>query len=79
MSGVYAYAHHELNKYEGRNFNHLDENMEDAATGVAAGALSLFLARNIILSQGVMLGNRCQISASDCDGLISVGGLVFEA
>jgi len=79
VSGVYAYAHHELNKYEGRNFNHLDENLEDAATGVAAGALSLFLARNIILSQGVILGNRCQISASDCDGLISVGGLVFEA
>ncbi|WP_274610353.1 PhzF family phenazine biosynthesis protein [Pseudomonas sp. TH31] len=79
VSGVYAYAHRELNKYEGRNFNHLDESMEDAATGVAAGALSLFLARNIILSQGVMLGNRCQISASDCDGLISVGGLVFEA
>lgn len=79
VSGIYAYAHREMNQYEGRNFNHLEESLEDAATGVAAGALSVLLARNIILHQGVMLGNRCQISASNCDGLISVGGLVYEA
>lgn len=79
VNGIYAYAHCELNKYEGRNFNHLIESLEDAATGVAAGALSVYLAKNIILYQGLMLGNRCQITVSNCDGMIRVGGLVFEA
>ncbi|NWB99484.1 PhzF family phenazine biosynthesis protein [Pseudomonas gingeri] len=79
VNGIYAYAHREMNGYEGRNFNHLDERLEDAATGVAAGALSVLLERNIVLHQGLMLGNRCQISASKGDGLISVGGLVYEA
>lgn len=79
VSGIYAYAHRELDKYEGRNFNHLDENLEDAATGVAAGALSVLLAKSITVSQGVRLGNRCQISVYHQDGSISVGGMVFEA
>jgi PhzF family phenazine biosynthesis protein len=79
VSGIYAYAHREPDKYEGRNFNHLYENLEDAATGVAAGALSVLLAKSITVSQGVRLGNRCQISASRQDGSISVGGMVFEA
>jgi predicted PhzF superfamily epimerase YddE/YHI9 len=39
VSGIYAYSRRELNRYEGRNFNHLEEILEDAATGVAAGAL----------------------------------------
>jgi PhzF family phenazine biosynthesis protein len=79
VSGLYAYAHQDLNRYEGRNFNHLDEALEDAATGVAAGALSAHLGMNITLYQGAMLGNSCEINAHFRDGSIIVGGRVFEA
>jgi len=79
VAGVYAYVHCELNRYEGRNFNHLEEQLEDAATGVAAGALSVHLAKSINLYQGAMLGNSCEISASRHDGLIVIGGRVHEA
>lgn len=78
ISGCYAYAHREGNEYEGRNFNHLEESLEDAATGVAAGALTVHLARDIILYQGQCLGNTCRISASVLDGMVCVGGRVFE-
>jgi predicted PhzF superfamily epimerase YddE/YHI9 len=79
VSGIYAYVHRELDQYEGRNFNHLQDDLEDAATGVAAGALSLHLAKKISVSQGVRLGNSCKVSAYLTDCSISVGGLVFEA
>lgn len=79
VNGIYAYAPRKLNAYEGRNFNHLDEQLEDAATGVAAGALSLFLAKDITLYQGMAQGNPCRISASHGEGLIHVGGQVVEA
>jgi len=78
ISGCYAYAHREGQAYEGRNFNHLEENLEDAATGVAAGALRVLLARDIILYQGQVLGNPCRISASALDGRVCVGGQVVE-
>ncbi|WP_052451244.1 PhzF family phenazine biosynthesis protein [Pseudomonas batumici] len=78
ISGCYAYVHREGQVYEGRNFNHLDERLEDAATGVAAGALRVLLARDIILYQGQALGNPCRISASVLDGRVCVGGQVIE-
>lgn len=79
VSGLYAYTHQELNRYEGRNFSHLDEALEDAATGVAAGALSVHLGKNITLSQGAMFGNSCEINARFRPGSIIIGGRVFEA
>jgi PhzF family phenazine biosynthesis protein len=78
VSGIYAYVHRELDQYEARNFNHLEDHLEDAATGVAAGALSVLLAKSVIVWQGAGLGNSCQISADYYGGSISVGGLVFE-
>ncbi|WP_083232986.1 PhzF family phenazine biosynthesis protein [Pseudomonas graminis] len=79
VSGLYAYPHQELNRYEGRNFNHFDEALEDAATGVAAGALSAHLGKNITLYQGAMFGNSCEINARFRAGSIIIGGRVFEA
>lgn len=79
VSGIYAYTHRQMNHYEGRNFNHLDEGLEDAATGVAAGALSVQLAQDIVLYQGAMLGNSCLISADNCGGVITIGGRVNDA
>lgn len=59
--------------------NHLQDDLEDAATGVAAGALSLHLAKKISVSQGVRLGNSCLITAYHNDGSSSVGGMVLDA
>ena len=64
------------NEYAGRNFNHLDVTLEDAATGVAAGALSVRLNADITLYQGRNLDNPCVIRASRAEGKIRVGGRV---
>jgi PhzF family phenazine biosynthesis protein len=64
------------NEYAGRNFNHLDVTLEDAATGVAAGALSVRLNADITLYQGCNLDNPCVIRASRAEGKIRVGGRV---
>ncbi|MFS1286807.1 PhzF family phenazine biosynthesis protein [Pseudomonas piscis] len=79
VSGIYAYVHRGADEYEGRNFNHRDECLEDTATGVAAGALCVLLKRDIVLHQGLMLDNHCRISARNDNGLISIGGLVHQA
>jgi PhzF family phenazine biosynthesis protein len=36
VARVFAYCHHNNDIYAGRNFNHLEPHLEDAATGVAA-------------------------------------------
>ena len=67
VNGCYVYCRigeHECEheyEYEGRNFNHLDPAGEDSATGVAAGALSAWLGRGLVMLQGAMLGNPCRI------------------
>jgi len=63
-------------QYAGRNFNHLDATLEDPATGVAAGALSIRLNADITLYQGQNLDNPCVIRASRAAGKIRVGGRV---
>jgi PhzF family phenazine biosynthesis protein len=63
-------------QYAGRNFNHLDATLEDAATGVAAGALSIRLNADITLYQGRNLDNPCVIRAARAAGKIRVGGRV---
>ncbi len=74
VSGCYVVCRTGEDQFEGRNFNHLDPASEDSATGVAAGALSAWLGRGVVLLQGAALGNPCRI-VTRVDGLqIHVGG-----
>jgi PhzF family phenazine biosynthesis protein len=78
VNGCFAYTRMGASpsRYAGRNFNHLDVTLEDAATGVAAGALSIRLNADITLYQGQNLDNPCVIRASRAAGKIRVGGRV---
>jgi len=77
VSGCYVYTRLADGTYEGRNFNHLDPALEDSATGVAAGALTLHLGHGLTLLQGAALGRPCimrtQLSAT---GAVLLGGAV---
>jgi predicted PhzF superfamily epimerase YddE/YHI9 len=75
VSGCYVYCRRADGSYEGRNFNHLDPRLEDSATGVAAGALTVHLGRALQLHQG---GNCRMETAIDGD-LVTVGGKVEAA
>lgn len=61
---------------EGRNFNHLDAALEDSATGVGAGALTVLLGRALRLHQGAVVGNPCLVHTQIHSPTIRVGGLV---
>ncbi|MFT4506014.1 PhzF family phenazine biosynthesis protein [Caballeronia sp. 15711] len=74
VAGAFAYCHHDNDIYAGRNFNHLEPHLEDAATGVAAGALASVLERNITLFQGDALGRPCLLLARYVDGAVQIGG-----
>ncbi|MFL9946266.1 PhzF family phenazine biosynthesis protein [Paraburkholderia agricolaris] len=74
VSGVYAYCHLHDDIYAGRNFNHLESHLEDAATGVAAGALALVLEQSITVLQGDALGRPCSLLARYLNGAVQVGG-----
>jgi PhzF family phenazine biosynthesis protein len=74
VSGMYVYCRLDDGIYAGRNFNHLDPRFEDAATGVAAGALALSLKRSITLLQGDALGQPCTLMARYADGTVQIGG-----
>ncbi|KQW96921.1 hypothetical protein ASC94_08920 [Massilia sp. Root418] len=74
VSGCYAYTQRADGSVEGRNFNHLDPALEDSATGVAAGALTVHLGRAITLHQGAKLGQPCLLR-TELDGEhILIGG-----
>ncbi|AXE32134.1 PhzF family phenazine biosynthesis protein [Chromobacterium phragmitis] len=79
VNGCYVYARLGEGRYQGRNFNHLDPALEDAATGVAAAALSLHLRRDLLLLQGGPLGNPCELSARWAEQWVAVGGVCREA
>jgi predicted PhzF superfamily epimerase YddE/YHI9 len=74
VSGCYAYARRADGSFEGRNFNHLDPALEDSATGVAAGALTVHLGRAITLYQGENLGQPCVLRTELQDEQILIGG-----
>jgi PhzF family phenazine biosynthesis protein len=74
VSGMYVYCRLRDGVYAGRNFNHLDPLFEDAATGVAAGALALTLERSITLLQGDALGQPCTLLARYMGGAVQIGG-----
>ena len=76
VNGCYAWCEGENGDIEGRNFNHLDALLEDSATGVAAGALTLHLGRGLRLRQGEQLGRPCLIVTRLEDDRVLVGGAV---
>jgi PhzF family phenazine biosynthesis protein len=74
VNGLYVYSRLADGSYEGRNFNHLDPALEDSATGVAAGALSVALGRSLVLHQGRATGRDCLIRTQVDGDAIRVGG-----
>jgi len=74
VSGMYVYCRLHDEVYAGRNFNHLEPRFEDAATGVAAGALALSLERSITLLQGDALGQPCTLLTRYSNGAVQIGG-----
>ncbi|CAN7174298.1 PhzF family phenazine biosynthesis protein [Pseudoduganella sp. LjRoot289] len=80
ISGCYVYAQRADGSLEGRNFNHLDPALEDSATGVAAGALTLHLGRPLTLHQGAGTGQPCVLrTALDGESVLVGGAAVFAA
>ncbi|MET0858413.1 MAG: PhzF family phenazine biosynthesis protein [Telluria sp.] len=71
INGIYVYCRIGAGVYEGRNFNHLDPVMEDSATGVAAGALTVVLGCGMSLYQGA---RRCMIRTRLDGETILIGG-----
>jgi PhzF family phenazine biosynthesis protein len=74
VNGFYVWCRLDDGTVEGRNFNHLDAKLEDAATGVAAGALAVALGQDMLVRQGRAVGQDCLIRARIEDGAILVGG-----
>jgi PhzF family phenazine biosynthesis protein len=79
VNGLYVYCRLDEATFEGRNFNHLDPALEDGATGVAAGALTVALGRGLLLRQGRATGGDCLIRARIEDGAVLVGGAAGQA
>lgn len=79
VNGIYAWCRRADGDFEGRNFNHLDPALEDAATGVAAGALGVALGCGLVLRQGRAVGRDCLIRTRLEDGTVLVGGAAAEA
>lgn len=61
INGIYVYAQDANLQYTARGFNPKTGHNEDAATGVAAAALSLALEKSIVVYQGASLGKSCKI------------------
>lgn len=79
VNGIYAWCRRADGNYEGRNFNHLDPALEDSATGVAAGALSVALGEGLVLRQGRATGRDCLIRTRIDGGALLVGGAAEAA
>src|SRR5206468_10980228 len=74
VNGLYAWCRRPDGACEGRNFNHLDPALEDSATGVAAGALSVALGASLVLYQGRATGRDCLIRTRLDGATLLVGG-----
>jgi len=79
VNGIYVWRRMPDGRFEGRNFNHLNPLLEDAATGVAAGALTALLGHGITLLQGRATLQNCLIATRLEDGAILVGGRAAPA
>lgn len=75
VNGLYAWCRRPDAACEGRNFNHLDPALEDRATGVAAGALTVALGHGLALLQG----GACLIRTRVDGDAILVGGRATPA
>lgn len=64
VNGIYVYSGYDerADSFVARGFNPLTGHNEDAATGVAAAALSYQLKKSITVKQGHMLGLACKIN-----------------
>ena len=76
VNGCYVWCRTGDGEVEGRNFNHLEPHLEDSATGVAAGALTLALGHGLTLRQGRATGRSCLIRTALEGEFVLVGGLV---
>lgn len=74
VSGIYAWCRRPDGAFEGRNFNHLDPALEDSATGVAAGALTVHLGHSLELYQGANVGQPCLLRTQVAGDRILIGG-----
>lgn len=74
VNGIYAWCRRPDGAFEGRNFNHLDPAMEDSATGVAAGALTVHLGHSLDLYQGANCGQPCLLRTMLEGDQILIGG-----
>jgi PhzF family phenazine biosynthesis protein len=74
VNGLYVWCRRFDGACEGRNFNHLDPALEDSATGVAAGALSVALGESLLLYQGRATGRDCLIRTRLDGDTLLVGG-----
>ncbi|WP_296948522.1 PhzF family phenazine biosynthesis protein [uncultured Massilia sp.] len=79
VNGIYAWCRRADGALEGRNFNHLDPALEDAATGVAAGALAASLGTDLVLRQGRAAGRDCLIRTRIDGAALLVGGAAQPA
>ena len=75
VNGCYVWCRTGDGEVEGRNFNHLEPHLEDSATGVAAGALTLALGHGLTLRQGRATGRSCLIRTALEGDAVLVGGL----
>jgi len=76
VNGCYAWCRTGDGEVEGRNFNHLEPALEDSATGVAAGALTLLLGQDLRVRQGSATGHACLIRTALEGDAVLVGGQV---
>ena len=74
VSGCYAWCRRPDGALEGRNLNHLDPKMEDGATGVAAGALTVQLHSGLSLYQGANVGTPCLLRTELHKENVLIGG-----
>lgn len=79
VNGCYVWCRTGEGEVKGRNFNHLEPALEDSATGVAAGALTLLLGQGLSVRQGRATGQACLIRTALEGDAVLVGGLVSRS
>lgn len=79
VNGFYVYTPLQEGTFAARGFNPKTGHNEDAATGVAAGALATCLKRNLVVEQGRPLNKPCRILVTyNNEKDIWVGGRVVK-
>lgn len=76
VNGLYVYCQLSESNYSGRNFNHSNPVLEDAATGVAVAAMTAYLQKDLAVYQGIVTKNECVIYTKFLDEEIQISGRV---